>query len=339
VSLYLLAKSQPTLFHPGLLPQTRTDKHGHTQRRWLRHQSPNDREAAGAVRYFLSTSSSLHGHDPMHGVMVNARTTGIHAGVKEGRQWAMDNGAYSGHFDPVTLTRAMQRFAPYRRTCRFVVAPDTLNDGAQTARDFPRWRATIRAAGYPAAYVSHAGGPEQLPNCDALFVPALNLSGPEVPGLIAQARAARIPVHLGRVNSAKRMQLAHDLGINSADGTHSVFKGVEQASKDAGQWTASTEARAKEARLFAAPREVGSAQQMPPRAALQAVDHAYQDGAQPPSAGLEPYAHVIHVPTGRRGVLLDDPDPDDGALVYWDGEDADLSRVPIDELLAHGGMQ
>lgn len=237
----------------ALHPERRMDRRGVTQVRWIAppHAPPQPRgpitqpiERPGhgvadpdqRVMYMVSTSSTLHGAAGHLGVMVNAHTTGTHQGVKEGRPWAMDNGAYSGRFDPEVFMDALERWRDLNSSCRFVVAPDVLGDGAATEAQLERWRAAIREMGFPVAFAAHRGTTE-LPNCDALFIPASNLDDPALPGLIQQARSRGLWVHVGRVNSARRMRLCAQMDADSADGTHVKYKGLERGLSDIAGWT------------------------------------------------------------------------------------------------------
>lgn len=236
--------------NPELHRERRTDKRGRTEARWVKnknkeregwnmnHLTTEQRRAQG-VTYLVSTSSSLNGKGINIGVMVNALTSGRHQGVLEGRPWGMDNGAYSGKFDPELFMRALEKWQDQAGTCRFVVAPDVLGDGRATEALYEQWRLPIRAMGFPVAFVAHRGTRE-LPNCDALFIPATNLDDPLLPGLIMQARSRGLWIHVGKVNSAERMRLAARLGANSADGTHVRFTGLEEGLKEIDGWTQET---------------------------------------------------------------------------------------------------
>lgn len=318
---------------PGLRRELRTDRQGHSQHRWVQTERK--------VRHFTATSSSMAGRHPDLGVMVNALTTGTALGVKEGRTWGMDNGAYSGRFDPDALLDALDKFRPHRQTCRFVVAPDVLGDGAATEALYPTWRAVIRRAGYPVAFVAHRGT-TRLPDCDALFVPAMNLDDPNIPRLVEEARRAGKWVHVGRVNSAERTASMFRLGADSVDGTHTRFEGVDQGTKNQGAWMDAANAQARQPTLLTEDRGLESEEAYAARRAQsRKQDAAAGRGAQLVSdLGDEAHAGMLvaHV-DGRVGVLL--APPEDGQVVVSfpvdpmdpEGED-ELSLVPADEL--HG---
>jgi hypothetical protein len=85
----------------------------------------------------------------------------------------------------------------------------------------------IRAIGYPAALVFQ-DGIEILPipwdEFDAVFLCGSTTwkLGPAA-DLAAEARGRGIPVHLGRVNSLRRLRHAARIGATSADGTLLAF--------------------------------------------------------------------------------------------------------------------
>lgn len=301
-----LAKSeQPGLLpgvppRPGLTSELRRDKRGHAQRRWVRK-----------VRHFTATGSSLKGKHPDLGVMTNATTSGVSAGVKEGRMWGMDNGAYSGKFSPDVLLNAMDRYRPHRDTCKFVVAPDVLGDGPATEAMYRQWRPIIRQAGYPVAFVLHRGT-TKLPDCDALFVPALNLDDPHVPRLVEEARRAGKWVHVGRVNSAERTSSMYRLGADSVDGTHTRFKGMDQGTADQGAWMDAANAQGAMPTLLTEQRPLESADRYARRVQRSRLhQQAQRAGAQVLStlpAGAVDAGDLVSDGAGRVGILRSAPE-------------------------------
>ena len=143
---------------------------------------------------------------------------------------------------------------PDESRCLFAVAPDVLADAVATLRRSAYMLGWIRYLGFPAALVAQ-NGQEHLPvpwdDIDALFLggsaecvpcryirPATREErsrkhcpscgrkliewklGPAARDLVAEARARRVWVHMGRVNSLKRLRYAAAIGCDSADGTH-----------------------------------------------------------------------------------------------------------------------
>jgi len=119
-------------------------------------------------------------------------------------------------------------------SCLFATAPDVLADPVTTiARSLPVLPA-IRAAGFRAALVAQDGLEKlEVPwsQFDCLFLggrpmddPAdewkLSLAAAE---LVHEAKARGLWVHMGRVNSYRRLKYAAAIGCDSADGTFLKF--------------------------------------------------------------------------------------------------------------------
>lgn len=142
-----------------------------------------------------------------------------------GQPWAADNGRFSKpetYTDERYLTWLAKR--PAQEFCLFATAPDVVGDAAATlALSAPMFQ-RIRELGYPVALVAQ-DGLESLPvpwdDFDALFLggtTAWKLST-EAAGLAQEAKRRGKWVHMGRVNSLRRMQYADAIGCDSADGT------------------------------------------------------------------------------------------------------------------------
>jgi hypothetical protein len=119
---------------------------------------------------------------------------------------------------------AYLRRLPADRT-RFAVAPDVVYDAAATIERSRPWLTEIRSLGIPAAFVAQ-DGQESLPvpwdEFDVLFVGGSTdwKLGPHARALVAEAKARGKQVHMGRVNSHKRIAYARHIGCDSADGTY-----------------------------------------------------------------------------------------------------------------------
>jgi hypothetical protein len=103
-----------------------------------------------------------------------------------------------------------------------------VGDAAATlARSLP-WLPRIRSLGLPAAFVAQ-DGQESLPmpwdEFDVLFIGGTTefKLGPGARALIDEAVGRGIPVHMGRVNSRKRLAYAYVAGCASVDGTYLKF--------------------------------------------------------------------------------------------------------------------
>jgi len=118
------------------------------------------------------------------------------------------------------------RCDPDAARCLFAVAPDVLGDAAATLRRSERMLPLIRhATSFPAALVAQNGLEDlDVPwdSFDALFLGGDTTwkLGPGARALTTEAKARGKHVHMGRVNSLKRLRYAEAIGCDSADGTY-----------------------------------------------------------------------------------------------------------------------
>lgn len=143
--------------------------------------------------------------------------------VASGLPWAVDN----DHFwrpDPPAFRRLLAKVAGHPG-CRFVACPDVVGDARATLAAFDAWESEVRASGQPVALVGQDGAEAlDLPwgRIDALFVggsTAWKESGAAL-SLTEEAKALGKWVHVGRVNTYRRLRKVHDWGtVDSVDGT------------------------------------------------------------------------------------------------------------------------
>jgi hypothetical protein len=145
-----------------------------------------------------------------------------------GAAHAADNGCFTlaDRFDPVAWLRWLCSMD--RTGCLFAVAPDVVGDAAATLIRSKPYFDRIRELGYPVAYVLQ-NGQENLPvpwdDIDVVFIGGdtdWKLSH-HAAHLAYQAKERGKWVHMGRVNSRKRLQRAAVMGCDSADGTFLKF--------------------------------------------------------------------------------------------------------------------
>jgi hypothetical protein len=146
-----------------------------------------------------------------------------------GAAWAADNGCFGKGYPGDTAWWSWLSNHPADRSrCLFAVAPDVVADAAATAARSTPWLAPIRDAGYPVAYVAQ-NGLEHLPvpwdDIDVLFLGGDTTwkLGPHARRLTAEARRRGKGVHMGRVNSLRRLRYAQAIGCTSVDGTYLAF--------------------------------------------------------------------------------------------------------------------
>lgn len=145
-------------------------------------------------------------------------------------RWAADNGCYAQgeRFNAGDWLEWLARMRPHRATCLFAVAPDVFGDWRATWERSAPYLPTIRQLGYPAAYVAQDGTPLDLldrDDFDVLFIGGSNdwLTSESAYELAERAKQQGRWVHLGRVNTLRRLTGARVSQFDSADGTFVKF--------------------------------------------------------------------------------------------------------------------
>lgn len=115
-----------------------------------------------------------------------------------------------------------------REKVRFVVAPDVVADAEATWTRSSPWLDRIRRLGFKAALVAQDGMESMRVPWDSFDVLFIGGStewklGPHAVALTREAKARGKWVHMGRVNSLKRLRRAALSGCDSADGTYIAF--------------------------------------------------------------------------------------------------------------------
>ena len=142
------------------------------------------------------------------------------------RPWAADNDAFGG-WDTTRHERWVMMLQGLVGVpgCKFVTVPDVVGDHDTTLEMFYAHRHLVtHLAGQPVAFVAQDGAtPSTVPfhDIDALFLGGTTQFklGPDAALLADEARARGKWLHMGRVNSRKRLRYAHSLGCDSVDGT------------------------------------------------------------------------------------------------------------------------
>lgn len=137
--------------------------------------------------------------------------------VRAGYVWAADNDAFNG-FDPDAY-RKMLKTLNGIPGCLFVTIPDVVGDHEATWLNYLEWMGEVEQ---PRAYVLQDGA-EHVPwnGIAALFVGGsteYKLSR-EAEEWVREAKDRGKWVHMGRVNSWRRLKLAKAWGVDSIDGT------------------------------------------------------------------------------------------------------------------------
>lgn len=149
--------------------------------------------------------------------------------VPDGAWWAADNGVYGTGYPGDEAWLEWLTTRPYDRgRCLFATAPDVVGDAAATLARSRRWLPVLRSLGYRAGFVAQDGAQDAgVPwdDVDALFLggsTGWKLSG-HAERLARAARDRGKWVHMGRVNSWRRWQVAEAWGCDSCDGTYLAF--------------------------------------------------------------------------------------------------------------------
>lgn len=145
-----------------------------------------------------------------------------------GVTWCADNGCYSDRWDEQKWWAWLEQNAHRADTCAFAVAPDIVGDAWRSRMRSQPWLQPIRDLGYPVAYVIQDGAelhPIPWSEFDVLFIGGTTdwKLGPAVRDLVRQAKAREKRVHMGRVNSLRRLRYADAIGCDTADGTYITY--------------------------------------------------------------------------------------------------------------------
>jgi hypothetical protein len=161
------------------------------------------------------------------GFMLQPRN-GYLARVQEFPCWAADNGCFSqGDRFSVERWLAWLDRVP-RERCLFAVAPDVFPSATGTYERSTPLLPLIRERGFRPAYVAQNDA-EQHPlpwdAFDCLFLGATDewKLGARARDLVREARDREKWVHMGRVNSERRLRYATLIGCDSSDGTFLRF--------------------------------------------------------------------------------------------------------------------
>jgi hypothetical protein len=165
-----------------------------------------------------------------HGSLGLLNTPNTNYALHDWPAWAADNGAFNAktYVGDDRWFAWLESKAEHAPTCLFATAPDVVGDAQATLDRSLPWLPKIRALGYRAALVAQ-DGLEHLDvpwdAFDVLFIGGTDAFklGPAAALLAAQAKQRGKQVHMGRVNSHKRIRYADHIGADTADGTFLAF--------------------------------------------------------------------------------------------------------------------
>lgn len=137
--------------------------------------------------------------------------------------WAADNAAFS-KFDPVAYATMLERAAAEPTRPLFVTVPDVVGDAFRTRWRFADWYPVLKRFRLPLAYVLQDG--EHTDTVPWSLIAAVFVGGSTAFKVGAQARALVVEaqrrgkwVHMGRVNTVRRLMYAQQIGCDSVDGS------------------------------------------------------------------------------------------------------------------------
>lgn len=145
-----------------------------------------------------------------------------HLDLIKGVPWAADNSAFM-NFDPASYCTFLGKIARLPG-CLFVAVPDVVTDAPTTLTRFDRWQPVLAEIGLPVAYVAQDGAEDlDLPwgRMTALFVGGSTAwkESRAAADLCGEAKRRRRWVHVGRVNTRRRIHMIRSWGTDSFDGT------------------------------------------------------------------------------------------------------------------------
>lgn len=164
------------------------------------------------------------------GVMLTPNMGNAATGITTWPYWAADNGCYSASdsFELVAYLTWLAKLSVYVGSCLFATAPDVPLNAPATWERSRDALPLIRRLGYRAALVAQNGiedGAIDWAAFDVLFIGGDDVwkDGPAADVLMREAKLRGKWVHVGRVNSLRRMRLIQQSGADSADGTYLAF--------------------------------------------------------------------------------------------------------------------
>lgn len=155
--------------------------------------------------------------------------------------WAADNGCFTNpNLNVEDFMKWLEQMKKFQETCLFAVAPDVVGDAEATRERALPVLPLIRQLGYEAAFVAQDGMENlSMPwhEFDCLFIGGSTewKCSDESFYLIREAVKRGKWVHVGRVNSMRRILWARFAGAHSCDGTTIAFA-PDKRMKDVEKW-------------------------------------------------------------------------------------------------------
>jgi len=138
--------------------------------------------------------------------------------------YVADNAAYS-NWNEKKFLNMLWKITKYKNKPKFVACPDVVGDAKKTADRFDYWQPLLRELSLPVALVLQDGqewiGVPNWKEFEVVFIGGstkFKLGG-WVREFIKRAKEHGKHIHMGRVNSEKRVAYAKKIGCDSIDGT------------------------------------------------------------------------------------------------------------------------
>ncbi len=192
---------------------------------------------------------------PNLGVVVQPNTAQYVGHLADYNFIGVDNGAFTSKKDAEFREDKFYsmldeiREAGFADKVIYAVAPDVVGDWEATLKKSAPHFDRIRDAGFPVAVALQNGVTvETVPwdKVDILFVggddnfkEGSKDGGEELMPIVREAKRRGVPMHFGRVNSARRLEIVHyGLGANSVDGTFVKYGNPDKHTNDILKWLA-----------------------------------------------------------------------------------------------------
>lgn len=154
-----------------------------------------------------------------------------------GVTWCADNGCFGkGYPGDRGYIIWLAKHRAEASTCLFATAPDVVGDAAATLARSAPFYAPIRRLGYKVALVAQDGLEDlTVPwdDFDVLFIGgSTEWKLSDAAALLCfEAKERGKWVHMGRVNSRKRLRIAESFGCDSVDGTYLTYGPIKNLPK------------------------------------------------------------------------------------------------------------
>ena len=142
-------------------------------------------------------------------------------------QWAADNGCFSNRWEHHVWEKWLKS-NEQPETALFATVPDVVCDHQATIQRWNIYWQQVKTLGYKTAFVLQDNATiKSMPisDMDALFIGGstkYKLSD-DAYQIVQHCKSLGKWVHMGRVNSQRRMQIAYEWGCDSVDGTYLAF--------------------------------------------------------------------------------------------------------------------